>query len=44
MDIPDGIWPFYVDSIWNIDGMESPKRVGSQPKYIPSGMSRIHLE
>ena len=34
----------YVDSMWNISGMESPKRVGSQPKYIPSGMSEIHLE
>ena len=41
---PDGIWPFHVDSMWNIGGMESPKRVGSQPKYIPSGMSGIHLE
>ena len=40
-------WTFQMEfghSMWSIDGMESPKRVGSQPKYIPSGMSGIHLE
>ena len=31
---------FHVDSIWNIGGIESPKRVGSQPKYIPSGKKK----
>ena len=43
MEIPDGIWPFHVDSMWNIGGMESPKRVVSQPKYIPSGIRWIPL-
>ena len=30
-------------SMWNIGRMESPKRVGSQPKYIPSGIRWISL-
>jgi len=31
-------------SIWNIDGMEAPKWLGSHPKHIPYGMGGIHLE
>jgi len=31
-------------SMWNIGGRKSPKWVRSQPKYIPCGMGRIHVE
>jgi len=31
-------------SMWNIGGRKSPKWVRSQPKHIPCGMGRIHVE
>jgi hypothetical protein len=31
-------------SMWNIGGRKSPKLVRSQPKHIPCGMGRFHVE
>ena len=31
-------------SMWNIGGRKSPKWVRSQPKHIPCGMGRFHVE
>jgi len=35
---------FHMESMWNIGGRKSPKWVRSQPKHIPCGMGRIHVE
>ena len=48
------MWKFHVEgwnsygihkeSTWNIGGKKSPKWVRSQPKHIPCGMGRFHVE
>jgi hypothetical protein len=38
---PHGI---HKESTWNIGGRKSPKWVRSQPKHIPCGMGRFHVE
>jgi hypothetical protein len=40
VEIPYGM----VESTWNIGGRKSPKWVRSQPKHIPCGMGRFHVE
>ena len=40
VEIPCGM----VESTWNIGGRKSPKWVRSQPKHIPCGMGRFHVE
>ena len=40
VEIPCGM----VESTWNIGGKKSPKWVRSQPKHIPYGMGRFHVE
>jgi hypothetical protein len=34
----------HMESTWNIGGRKSPKWVRSQPKHIPCGMGRFHVE
>jgi hypothetical protein len=34
----------HMESTWNIGGKKSPKWVRSQPKHIPCGMGRFHVE
>jgi len=33
-----------MESTWNIGGRKSPKWVRSQPKHIPYGIGRFHVE
>jgi len=46
--IPSGnsMWNggIHMESTWNIGGKKSPKWVRSQPKHIPCGMGRFHVE